>query len=141
MFRSKRIKRDEAKSLIASGNYKYIVNFVSACFEDIYLYLKREGNNYCVVWYEENYVPGDNCLIHCDLKGFIDKILLYYDEDSGNPNEDDLKFLENARPSLYSSLLHYIERMYARVLRFAIEEDDVALEKALIEALGEEEDS
>ena len=140
MFRHKRITRATAESLIENENYKLIENFVSACFEDIYLYLKKTDKEYCVVWYEMNHIPRDHYLYHGDLKGFMDEILLYYHVDSGSPSKDDLKYIESARPGEYTELLEYMGRIDTKVLRIAIEDEDSALESAVVNALKELEE-
>ena len=139
MNRSKSISRATAQAIIKNNGYKLLLNFVSACFEDIYLYYKRDGKDYYVVWYEENFNPGDNALYHCNLKGFINKFFLYYREDSGSPAKDDMEFIEKARPNTYTELMEESEWLDTRILRLAIEDEDTDLEKAVVAALPKED--
>lgn len=131
------IKRETAEKKINNGNYKLMLNFVSACFEDIYLYYRRKGKDYYVIWYELNYIPGDNAMYHCDLKGFVEEFYLYLREDFNAPRKDDLEFIEKARPNIYSALLDGMNRMDATFLRLAIEDRDRALESAVVEVIKE----
>ena len=139
MNKRKSISRATAQAMIKNEGYKLLMNFVSACFEDIYLYYKKDGENYYVVWYEENFIPGDNALYHCELKGFIDEFFLYYREDSGSPAKDDLEFIEKTRPNAYTELVEDFGWLDARILRLAIEDEDAALEKAVVAALPKED--
>ena len=140
MFRHRRITRTAAEAMIKDESYKLIENFVSACFEDIYLYYKKTDKEYCVVWYEMNYIPGDHYLFHGSLRGFMNDIFLYYRDDSGSPSDEDLEFIGNARPGKYTELLKYLKHIDAKVLRIAIEDGDRTLETAVVKALKELEE-
>jgi len=131
------IKRETAEKKINNGNYKLLMNFVSACFEDIYLYYRRKGKDYYVIWYELNYIPGDNAMYHCDLKGFMDEFYLYLRDEFDSPAKEDLEFVEKARQEAYAELSDAMNRMDALFLRRAIEDRDKALESAVMEVIRE----
>ena len=72
MRKIKYIKRDSAESMIKNEGFHLVVNYVSASFQDIYVYYKRVKNYYYVIMHEQTDDKLGNCRIYCDLDGLLE---------------------------------------------------------------------
>ncbi len=125
------IKRATAKRMIETEDYKRFLNFVSACFEDIYLYYKRVKRDYFIILTEDTEEPWSNMRIHCDLEGFLDEVE-HYDEGLQDPSDDDIEAILQVRPTLAGKLDSCLSYAKCHLLRCSIEDKDESLEKALM---------
>ena len=72
MRKTKYLKRETVETMIKNEGYRFVVNFVSACFQDIYVYYKRIKKDYFVIMHEHTDESWSNCRIHSDLLGFLE---------------------------------------------------------------------
>ncbi len=131
MIKTKPITRSDAKYMIRNENYRFIVSFVSAAFEDISLYYKRKGKEYYIINYEDTNESWANLRLHCDLDGFLEKIDIQ--DDSNPPDEEDIEQIIKARPEISRIFFDDVCYLATRLLRYAIEDKDSKLEYRILE--------